>query len=41
MTQRMISPFQGLRTGWRNLTQGCALGYYIVPFQGDQNRRCF
>jgi len=34
-----ISPFQGLKGVFGAFTQGVALGYIILPFQGDRRLR--
>jgi len=31
-----MSPFQGLKSVFGAFTQGVALGYVILPFQGDK-----
>jgi hypothetical protein len=35
-----MPPFQGLKHMSEHLTQGCALGYHIVPSQGSAVTSC-
>jgi hypothetical protein len=39
-TRASIPPFQGFQDLTQHCTQGVALGYRIVPFQGTAGRIC-